>query len=109
MSPPSLIRLKPTRHLHHPINPYPSKTTIRPLRCCGRWLHEACPEFSDACPSCGEHAVLKTVKDSTVDGRDETAGDEAEDDARGEIVFSEAVTELEVLVEHGAEGEGYGL
>lgn len=44
-----------------------------------------------------------------MDGRDEAAGDEAEDYAGSEVVFSEAVAQLEVLVEHGAEGEGDGL
>lgn len=44
-----------------------------------------------------------------MDGRDEAAGDEAEDHAGGEVVFADTVGELEVLVEHGAEGEGDGL
>ncbi len=44
-----------------------------------------------------------------MDGRDEAAGGEAEEDAGGKVVFAEAVAELEVLVEHGAQGEGDGL
>lgn len=44
-----------------------------------------------------------------MDGRDEAAGGEAEDHAGGEVVFADAVAQLEVLVEHGAEGEGDGL
>lgn len=35
----------------------------------------------------------------------EAAGYEAEDHAWGEIVFSESMAELEVLVEHCAEGK----
>lgn len=34
---------------------------------------------------------------------------EAQEDAGGEIVFPYAVAELEVGLEHCAEGEGYGL
>lgn len=41
--------------------------------------------------------------------RDEATGDEAENDAGREVVFADAVGQLEVLVEHGAEGEGNGL
>lgn len=44
-----------------------------------------------------------------MNGRDEATGGKAEEDARGEVVFAEAVAELEILVEHGAEGEGDGL
>ena len=37
--------------------------------------------------------------------RYKAAGDETENDARGEIVFAKSVAELEVLVEHCAEGK----
>ena len=38
-----------------------------------------------------------------MDGGHEAAGKEAEDDLRREVVFPEAVGELEVLIEHGTE------
>lgn len=44
-----------------------------------------------------------------MDGRDKFPGCEAEEDTWGEVVFANAVAELEVLVEHGAEGQGNGL
>ena len=44
-----------------------------------------------------------------MDRGDEAASDEAENDAGSKVVFSESVAELEVLVEHGAEGEGNRL
>lgn len=44
-----------------------------------------------------------------MDGGHEAAGYEAEYHAWGEIVFSETMAELEVLVEHCAEGERDGL
>lgn len=44
-----------------------------------------------------------------MDGGHEAAGGETEDDAGGEVMFADAVGELEVLVEHCAEGERDGL
>ena len=44
-----------------------------------------------------------------MDGREELARHEAEDDAGGEVVLVDPVAELEVLVEHGPQGEGDGL
>lgn len=41
--------------------------------------------------------------------RDGLAGHETEEDAGGEVVFADAGAELEVLLEHGWEGEGDGL
>ena len=37
-----------------------------------------------------------------MDGREELARHEAQDDAGGEVVLVDPVAELEVLVEHGA-------
>lgn len=92
MPSPSLIRLEPTGDFHDPIDPTTTaEVTVCSFRRCGRFLHETRPEFCDSSAAGWEHAVLETVKDSTVDGRDEAAGDQAEDDAGGEVVFSEAV------------------
>ena len=44
-----------------------------------------------------------------MDGREELARHEAEDDAGGEVVLVDPVAELEVLVEHGPQGERDGL
>ena len=44
-----------------------------------------------------------------MNGREELTGHQAEDDAGGEIVLVDPVAELEVLVEHGAQGERDGL
>lgn len=92
MSSPSLIRLEPTGDFHDPIDPTTTaETAVSSFRRCGRPLHETRPEFCDPSTAGWEHAVLEAVKDSTVDGRDEAAGDQAKDDARCEVVFSEAV------------------
>jgi hypothetical protein len=52
-----------------------------------------------------EHAVLHTVQITPVDGRNKTASEEAEYHARRKIVLPKTMTELEVLVKHGAERE----
>lgn len=44
-----------------------------------------------------------------MDGWHKAAGHKAEDNARREVVFSEPVAQLEVLVEHGTQGEGNRL
>lgn len=44
-----------------------------------------------------------------MDGGNGLAGHEAEDDVRGDVVSPYPLAELEVLVEHCAEGEGCGL
>lgn len=44
-----------------------------------------------------------------MDGRYEFACHETEEDPRREIVLADTVAELEVLVEHCAEGERYRL
>ncbi len=44
-----------------------------------------------------------------MNGRDEAAGGETENDAGGEVVFADAMAQLEILVEHGTEREGDGL
>jgi hypothetical protein len=52
-----------------------------------------------------KHAILHTVQITAVDGRHKTASEEAEYHARRKIVLPETMTELEVLVKHGAERE----
>jgi hypothetical protein len=52
---------------------------------------------------------LEAVKVLAVDGRDELSGEEAQENAGGEVVFPDAVGHLEVLVEHGAEVQRYRL
>ena len=44
-----------------------------------------------------------------MNGREELTGHQAQDDAGGEVVLVDPVAELEVLVEHGAQGERDGL
>lgn len=56
-----------------------------------------------------KHAILQTIEILAVDGWDEFARRETEEDAGGEVVFADSVSELEILVEHGAEGEWDGL
>jgi hypothetical protein len=100
MAPPTTsIRYITTRHF------YDTATTIGmslPFR-------QPVPDLKHAGTVCREHAVLHTVEVSTVYGRHELAGDEAQNYAQGEVVFAQPVAELEVLVEHGAEREGNGL
>lgn len=62
------------------------------------------PHAHDAGALRGEHAVLETVQILAVDGRNEFTGQQAQDDTRREVVLADAGAELEVLVEHGAEG-----
>lgn len=62
------------------------------------------PHFHDAGSTRWQHAVLKAIQIFAVDRRHEFACHEAEEDFEGEVVFSEAAAELEVLVEHSAEG-----
>jgi hypothetical protein len=52
---------------------------------------------------------LETVKVFAVDGGNEAASNETEKDARGKVVFAEAVAEFEIFVKHGAERKGYRL
>ena len=42
-----------------------------------------------------------------MDGWHKTAADEAKEDARGNVVFADAVGKLRVFVEHRVEGKGY--
>ena len=44
-----------------------------------------------------------------MDGRNEASGGQTKHDAGGEVVFADAVTKLEVLIEHGSKGERDGL
>lgn len=44
-----------------------------------------------------------------MDRRHELASHKTKQDARREVVLSDAVSELEVLPEHGREGEGHGF
>ncbi len=68
-------------------------------------LRQHRPDLGHACPPCREHAVLHAVQVAAVNGRDEAARHEAEDDTRCQVMLAEAVAKLEVLVEHGAEWE----
>ena len=94
----------------------PSATSINPsLK--PRWhlilsfiiSHQGIPHIHDCRPARGEHGVLQAVEILAVDGRHEFAGCEAFEDARWKVVFADAGAELEVLVEHDAEGERDGL
>lgn len=67
------------------------------------------PQIPNRDPLHRQHAVLQTVEILPMNRRDELAGHEAEEDARGEVVFAEAVPELVVLGEGLGEGEGDGL
>lgn len=92
--------------------PSPHKSTIRglptpiPIRTHKPLLSQPTPHLKNTCPPRRQHAILQAIEAFAVDGRDEAAGGEAEEDAGGEVVFADAVAELEVLVEHGAKGEG---
>lgn len=63
------------------------------------------PNLEDAGAAKREHAVLQAVEAFAVDRGHEAAGGEAEDDAGREVVLADSMAELEVLVEHGSEGE----
>jgi hypothetical protein len=56
-----------------------------------------------------QHAVLEGIKVFAVDRGHEFACCETQEHARRDVVFADAVAELEILVEHGAEGKGDGL
>ena len=66
-------------------------------------LREAGPCFQDARTLRGQHAVLEAVEALAVDGREELAGEEAEDDAGREVVLVDPMTQLEILVEYGSQ------
>jgi hypothetical protein len=64
------------------------------------------PHIHDSSSSCWQHAVLQTIQILSVDRRYEFACHETEENSWREIVLADTVAELEVLVEHCAEGEG---
>ena len=70
-----------------------------------RLLREPIPRLEDARPLRGEHAVLETVEAPSMDRREELARHQAQYDAGREVVLVDPVSELEVLVEHGPQGE----
>ena len=70
-----------------------------------RLLREPIPRLEDARPLRRQHAVLETVEALAVDRREELARHQAQDDAGGKVVLVDPVAELEVLVEHGPQGE----
>lgn len=57
------------------------------------------PQLPNRHPLHRQHAVLQAVQILSMNRGYELAGDEAEEDAWGEVVFSEAVAELGVLGE----------
>jgi hypothetical protein len=83
---------------HNPINhmPIPDNLILLPI---GR---EQLPQIPDRHPLHRQHGVLHAIQILPMNRRHELAGDEAEEDARGEIVFAQAVAQLGVL------GEGLG-
>lgn len=56
-----------------------------------------------------KHAILQTIQILSIDRWHELAHQETEQYPRSQIVFSNAVRHLKVLVEHGAEGQRDGL
>ena len=70
---------------------------------------EGAPHFPDAGATGRQHAVLQAVEVLAVNGRNELARNQAEEDARGEVVLADALGHLKILVEHGVEGKGDGL
>lgn len=66
---------------------------------------EGFPHLHDAGSPGRKHAVLQGVEVLTVDRRDETARDKAEQNPGREIVLPDAVAHLEILVKHCGEGE----
>lgn len=72
-------------------------------------IHQQPPQLRHTDPSRRQHAVLQAVEALAVDGRHEAARGEAEEDARRQVVFSDAPAQLEVLAEGLGEGEGDGL
>ena len=74
-----------------------------------RLLREPVPRLEDARPPRRQHAVLQAVEAPPMNGREELARHQAQYDAGREVVLVDAVAELEVLVEHGAQGERDGL
>ena len=74
-----------------------------------RLLREPIPRLEHARPLRRQHAVLEAVEALAVDRREELARHQAQDDAGGEVVLVDPVAELEVLVEHGPQGERDGL
>ena len=111
MSSPSHITLsKSPRHLEQTIRRVTDPPTHRrrpATRAMGfSRLCQNRPDLCHAGPAGRKHAVLHAVQIPAVDGRHEAAGEEAEDDLRGKIVFAQSVAKLEVLIEHGAESEG---
>ena len=67
------------------------------------------PELTDAYALYRQHAILQAIQVLPVDRRHKLPRDQAQEDARGEVVFPEPVAELEVLGEGLRERQGYGL
>lgn len=112
-TPPNVPMSKPSWNLEQPIpsrsNPTnhrrrASTTTAPFLR-----LRQHRPYLGHSSATSRQHTILHAVQIAAMDRRYKTAGDKAEYDARGEVVFAKALAELEVLVEHCAEREGDGL
>ena len=75
----------------------------------GSLLREPIPCLEDTRTLRGQHAVLEAVEALAVDRRQELTCDEAQNDAGREVMFVDTVSELEVLIEHGAQRERDGL
>ncbi len=104
---------QPHRHTL-PTVPSPTLPTVGPLDHAVHWrrptaIHQASPKLTDTGAAGWKHAVLQAVQIPAVNRWHEAAGCQAQDDAGRKVMFADAVAELEVLVEHGAEGERDGL
>ena len=106
-----LVEQLPLPPLHVPIPRHERQLHISiPIPVCPRlFLRKPPPNLPYPSPPSREHAILQAIKTLPMNWGQELSGREAKQDAQGKVVFADTMGELEILVEHGAEGERDGL